>query len=474
MGAGRFLIAGRSIYWATSDNTDPRGNFRSYVLRPKPRSTVGPLPPDSALPLDGHLAEANDLQRAHPHFVIGQGREPRVDLKARALFDLIEFSPQSGHCFTVKLPTSPVGDSEREPRRSAAQVLEDGVPLGPAHAAHAEIRQKGEGRYSTSDNSDPNTNGRRYALWLPPTAVGPPDHSVALAEAIRTAAAAPESEIHALLCARLLTLGTSADPSLRLGHVLEIGSYSHPGLAFLLLLMGAERVTLNNQKPITNHLSAAYVENLVALTVQNPSVRKDWPSFLTADGDGYRVRSEYLGITTDTDAGQIGIAKSSVDFALSLSVLEHIRHLPTVLDHLRTLIRPGGAMWHWVDVRDHTSFADPLKYLRLSKEEFEATYLPENNRWRPSDYLRMLEEADFSTVDAGFCSQNPLESAGTDIMWFIREDLAQHLPASIEQVRPWVTDEMKSRLHPDFGSFSRSELSITGFYALSKRRQSLS
>lgn len=35
IGAGRFLIAGRSIYWATSDNTDPRRNFRSYVLRPK-------------------------------------------------------------------------------------------------------------------------------------------------------------------------------------------------------------------------------------------------------------------------------------------------------------------------------------------------------------------------------------------------------------------------------------------------------
>jgi hypothetical protein len=435
------------------------------------------------LSLDGRPAEGHNLQRTDAHFVIGQGHEPPVDPKERALFELIEFSPQSGHCFTVQVPSSPVGDSEGEPDHSPAQVFEDGVALGPAHAAHAEIRQKGGGRYShwqntlyfsTSDNSDPNTNGRRYALWLPPTAARPPDYSVALAGAIRTAAAVPESEIHALLCARLLTLGTSADPSLRLGHALEIGSYSHPGLAFLLLLMGAERVTLNNRKPITNHLSAAYIENLVALTAQNPSVRKDWRGFLTADGDGYRVRSEYLGISSDTDAGQIGIGKSSVDFAFSLSVLEHIRHLPTVLDHLRTLIRPGGTMWHWVDVRDHTSFADSLKYLRLSQEEFEATYPPENNRWRPSDYLRMLEEADFSTVDARFCSQNPLESAGTDIMWFILEDLAPHFPASIEQVRPWVTDVMKSRLHPDFGSFSRNELSITGFCALSKRRQSLS
>ncbi len=34
-GTGQFLIAGRSIYWATSDNTDPRRNFRTYILRPK-------------------------------------------------------------------------------------------------------------------------------------------------------------------------------------------------------------------------------------------------------------------------------------------------------------------------------------------------------------------------------------------------------------------------------------------------------
>jgi len=38
IGAGRYRIAGRSIYWAASDNTDPRRNFRSYVLRPKPES----------------------------------------------------------------------------------------------------------------------------------------------------------------------------------------------------------------------------------------------------------------------------------------------------------------------------------------------------------------------------------------------------------------------------------------------------
>lgn len=62
-------------------------------------------------------------------------------------------------------------------RRSPLQLLEDGVALGPAHAMHASIAKDGAGRYShwtgnalvfsTSDNSDPNTNGRNYSVeWI--------------------------------------------------------------------------------------------------------------------------------------------------------------------------------------------------------------------------------------------------------------------------------------------------------------------
>ncbi|RME49663.1 MAG: hypothetical protein D6795_11380, partial [Deltaproteobacteria bacterium] len=64
-------------------------------------------------------------------------------------------------------------------------LYEDGVPLGPRMALHEEIRRKGGGRYShwgdtlifsTSDNSDPNENGRRYTfriLSLPYTTLSP-------------------------------------------------------------------------------------------------------------------------------------------------------------------------------------------------------------------------------------------------------------------------------------------------------------
>jgi pectate lyase len=56
---------------------------------------------------------------------------------------------------------------------SPLELLEDDRPLGPAHTVHDTIREDGRGGYShwrgglyfsTSDNSNPETNGRRYAI----------------------------------------------------------------------------------------------------------------------------------------------------------------------------------------------------------------------------------------------------------------------------------------------------------------------
>jgi len=97
--------------------------------------------------------------------------------RAKALHPIRYCEAQGGHTFLSRLPAGlPPGDAEEEPGRSRLQVLEDGVPLGPAHAPHADIAEEGKGRYShwgdsllfsASDNSDPRTNGRQYHLLVP-------------------------------------------------------------------------------------------------------------------------------------------------------------------------------------------------------------------------------------------------------------------------------------------------------------------
>lgn len=78
---------------------------------------------------------------------------------------------ESGFAYTAGLTTGRQGDKEGS---SICTLLEDGKPLPHPRARHASIRNLGQGHYShwttgtlyfsTSDNSDPRTNGRRYTL----------------------------------------------------------------------------------------------------------------------------------------------------------------------------------------------------------------------------------------------------------------------------------------------------------------------
>jgi len=91
--------------------------------------------------------------------------------------------PVGGAAYHFLLPATalpaalePRSDLEGEPARSRLTILEEGRPLGPAHAFHADIVARGAGRYShwgpgvyfsASDSSDPRTNGRRYLVVYP-------------------------------------------------------------------------------------------------------------------------------------------------------------------------------------------------------------------------------------------------------------------------------------------------------------------
>jgi len=92
------------------------------------------------------------------------------------------FERLAGNAFAIyKRPAVPPADTVNEPRRSRAVVFENGTMLGPGHSPHSEINAIGRGRYSywsegenvavivfsTSDNSDPNTNGKTYRLIDP-------------------------------------------------------------------------------------------------------------------------------------------------------------------------------------------------------------------------------------------------------------------------------------------------------------------
>jgi hypothetical protein len=86
------------------------------------------------------------------------------------------FTHRRGHTWRCDLPESLslLSDANEFPRRSPVVLQEDGFPLVFAHSSHDAVERFGTGRYShwdhklyfsTSDNSDPNINGRCYFFF---------------------------------------------------------------------------------------------------------------------------------------------------------------------------------------------------------------------------------------------------------------------------------------------------------------------
>ncbi|MGF7072396.1 hypothetical protein [Mucilaginibacter sp. R-33] len=88
---------------------------------------------------------------------------------------LIGLRSDSGFCYKIGYDLPEIGDSNTSPTVSKLRLFENGVELGPAHSTHHDIRSFGLGQFShwgntlyfsTSDNSNPLTNGRKYTYTM--------------------------------------------------------------------------------------------------------------------------------------------------------------------------------------------------------------------------------------------------------------------------------------------------------------------
>ncbi len=103
----------------------------------------------------------------------------------RILLDPASIKADSGYAYATSviipwvyrfLTPSAKSDTNEVPAYSSMTLYEDGTRVGPPHQSHDTIRNIGGGRYShwqnhvtfsASDNSDPRTNGREYAIAFP-------------------------------------------------------------------------------------------------------------------------------------------------------------------------------------------------------------------------------------------------------------------------------------------------------------------
>jgi len=156
------------------------GSFSTLMLLENGRPLPHPHAAHDAIAAEGRGRYSH--WGAELRFSSSDGSDPRVSgheyAVARAdafLFDHAAQPPEreQGACWT--LHGMPVEWTSDDGGCSRVVLLEDGRLLGPAHCPHHEIRELGEGRFchwgrqllfSTSDGSDPNSNGRTYTVLL--------------------------------------------------------------------------------------------------------------------------------------------------------------------------------------------------------------------------------------------------------------------------------------------------------------------
>lgn len=140
-GLGQFSHWGNTLYFSTSDNSNPLTNGRkySYTMKKGPELSLTPTLPDGTIKIN-----------------------------------LIGLKSDSGYCYKIGYHISG-GDSQTTPQLSTLRLFENGVELGPAHSNHEDIRKYGLGQFShwgntlyfsASDNTNPLTNGRKYSYLM--------------------------------------------------------------------------------------------------------------------------------------------------------------------------------------------------------------------------------------------------------------------------------------------------------------------
>ena len=121
----------------------------------------------------GRALSADDVRQgmARPSRVVHEGSFEYV-IPLYGVVCPSQLRNDGGHCHIVRLGSHFPGDGMKGQPPSKLRLFEDGKALGPAHAPHVDIREKGRGRYShwhtslrfsAGDNSDPRTKGRTYA-----------------------------------------------------------------------------------------------------------------------------------------------------------------------------------------------------------------------------------------------------------------------------------------------------------------------
>ena len=347
------------------------------------------------------------------------------------------YAHAGGHCWSLALSASdfPGSDDVSDPSRSCLLLREDGCELGPPHTAHQLLIRDGGGAYShwsdvlwfsTSDNSDPNENGRAYSVEL--------DEDRYFARRVDYAVDTLNGWAH------FLPGGLAA---FRGRAVLEIGPGRDMGTALLIAALGARRVCAVDR--FTGAWREGWHDRFIGKLrgALDRLVAETDPAMLDAAVASRRLDVGPIRFVGGAFESLIDEA-DAFDVSVSHSTFEHFYSVEQAARALSSCTRTGGVGVHDVDFRDHANFGEPLKFLLIEATAYADPAVNSDygrgNRVRADQMGSLLRQAGFAEV-----AFHPAVLADPGYV----DSLLAQLPSG--RLRPWR--ERKDALRTLSGTF---------------------
>jgi SAM-dependent methyltransferase len=248
-------------------------------------------------------------------------------------------------------------------------------------------------------------------------------------------------------------------------RVLEIGSSKHLGLPLILLLAGCRHYSASNVFPVDKSIERSQIDLLyliMSALLDIDKTRLD-EILIQSERDKKTIfHPDFYSDLSPTPAEQITVASDSMDGVFSISVLEHVTNPEKVLQNTFRMLKPGGWFCHTIDLRDHSDFTQPLAFLKYSAEEYKTKTAATENRLRATNLSGLFKKIGLTIEQMRIQDRPPIlkNTYRSDVAASMLQDFNNIAPRrSIDEIEPWVTEEYRASLHPDFQSNSLKDLS---------------
>ena len=182
--------------------------------------------------------------------------------------------------------------------------------------------------------------------------------------------------------------------------IVEYGPGDFPGVALLLLALGARKVYCVDRFPMVR-LSQKNAEVWSALMASLTPIQLERARALLrnpqAPSEGFHTERIQYVVRAHGFSGLQGVC----DLALSRAVLEHVDDLPGTFGDMRAALKPGGLAIHLVDLKSHGLHQNnPLDFLAWPSWLWSLMYSQKGvpNRWRLDRYREIVSALGVESV----------------------------------------------------------------------------